>query len=75
MAIEIVPAHDERCDVCAGDEDRERPEPGERYNAREPLHTMCEACLEDFKQGLWVHETFIDPVHRDVEPPDDPSQN
>ena len=75
MAIQIVPAHDERCDVCAGEEDRERPKPGERSSVRPMVHTMCETCLEEFQLDLQVGERLIDPVTREIEPPEDPSQN
>ncbi len=75
MAMELVPSGDERCDVCAGNRDRPKPKPGERGSARETVSTMCEACFDDFRQELWVTEKFLDPIHREVKPPDDPSQN
>ena len=75
MAIEIVPAHDERCDVCAGQKERERPKPGERWSVREVVHTMCEACFKDYRRDLEIGKRLDDRVTRDIAPPDDPGQN
>jgi hypothetical protein len=74
MGIDLVPAGDERCDVCAGDEPPKRTS-GERSTARPGVKTMCRRCYRDFGQELWVTEKFLDPVHREVKPPDDPSKN
>jgi hypothetical protein len=74
MAIQLVPAGDERCDICAGGEPPKRM-PGERSSARASIKTTCERCYRDFARGLRLVEKFIDPTTREVEPPDDPSKN
>jgi hypothetical protein len=75
MAIELVPAGDPRCDVCAGKKDRPRPKPGERWSERAVVRTMCEACYKDFVVDLKIGEKITDPIRREVDPPEDPSQN
>ena len=75
MAIEIVPAYDERCDVCAGQRDRPRPKPGEPASVRPVVHRMCEACFADFRLDVEVDERIVDPTTREVEGPEDPSRN
>jgi hypothetical protein len=66
MAIELVPAGDERCDLCRGNPERGRPRPGEGRT----VGTMCQACFDDFSLDLDLG-TKLD----ELRPPDDPSGN
>jgi hypothetical protein len=66
----LVPAGDERCDVCAGDRDRPKPKPGERWSVRETVGTMCEACREDL-----IRDVNLGAAIDELQPPADPSSN
>ena len=70
MATKIVPTGDERCDVCAGNRDRPKPKPGERWSEREWVRTMCEACHEDVVGDIPLQYKL-----RDRQPPEDASTN
>ena len=70
MAIKIVPAGDERCDVCAGEPDLVKPRPGERWSARAIVGTICEACRDDFFLDVDLGKKL-----EDHEPQGDPNQN
>ena len=59
MAIEVVPADDKRCDVCAGNE---------------PIRAMCQRCYDEFVRDMWVSRTFLS-ERREVKSPDDPNLN
>jgi hypothetical protein len=52
MAIEIVPARDPRCDVCAGDDNVPQTKVGERWSGRPMVRVMCEACQQDLLENL-----------------------
>ena len=67
---QTVPTGDERCDVCAGNRDRPKPAPGERWSVREMVRTICEACRDDLIRDLNVGAA----IH-ELEPPANPSSN
>jgi hypothetical protein len=80
MAIELVPAGDNRCDVCAGNRDRPKPKPGERWSERETVSTMCQACFADLSTELHLDSELTygtDPEGRRWidRRPEDPSKN
>jgi hypothetical protein len=68
--MEIVPPHAEACDVCAGKKDRPRPEPGERWSARETVRRMCRACYAEFVQDVGAARGG--PLRRKVHLPNQP---
>ena len=70
MAIEVVPAGDERCDVCAGQRDRAKPPPGSRWSERATVSTVCEACRDE-----WFMDLDLGARLDEREPPDDPTRN
>jgi hypothetical protein len=70
VAINIVPAGDERCDVCAGQRDRVKPAPGERWSASGTVGTICEDCRDDLYMDLDLGRRLDE-----REAPDDPNQN
>jgi hypothetical protein len=73
MEDSIVPAHDPRCDVCAGKKNRPRPKPGERHSEREVVRTMCQACYDEFMLDQQLGRKLHDPLNPDrLEPPDHP---
>jgi hypothetical protein len=69
--MEIVPPHDETCDVCAGKKDRRRPESGERWSAREKVRRICRACYTEFVQDVGI-KRGVGPLRRKVQLPTDP---
>lgn len=69
--VEIVPPHDETCDVCAGKKDRPRPKPGARWSVRGMVRRMCRACYDEFVQDQGVPR-HVGPVHRKVRLPNEP---
>jgi hypothetical protein len=71
--MEIVPPHDEMCDVCAGKKDRPRPEPGKRWSARDKVRRICRACYAEFVQDVGVRRD-LGPLRRKFELPDEPDQ-
>ena len=71
--MEIVPPHDETCDVCAGKKDRPRPESGKRWSARENVRRICRACYTEFLQDVGVRRD-VGPLRRKIALPDEPDQ-
>jgi hypothetical protein len=71
--VEIVPPHDETCDVCAGKKDRPRPPHGARWAVRGTVRRMCRACYAEFVQDTGVQRN-VGPVHRKVRLPHEPDQ-
>ena len=69
--MEIVPPHAEACDVCAGKKDRPRPQPGERWSARETVRRICRACYTEFVQDVGV-ELGAGRARRKVQLPNQP---
>jgi hypothetical protein len=71
--VEIVPPHDETCDVCAGKKDRPRPKPGARWAVRGTVRRMCRACYAEFVQDRGVQGN-VGSGHRKVQLPHEPGQ-
>lgn len=67
---QAVPTGDDRCDVCAGNRDRPKPKPGERWSVRETVSTICEGCKADLIRDLELGARLDE-----LQPPDDPSSN
>jgi hypothetical protein len=73
--MEIVPPHDETCDVCAGKKDRAPQKSGKRWSERGTVRRMCRACYHEFLQGVGRQRDIVrDPVRRKIELPDEPDQ-